>query len=127
KQVELMWQDDSGSTEFEVQLASDENFTSVVASGKVDKNNFVTPELPPGEYYWRVRGIHPDRPDAPWSRVMRFAIAPEAVEPTAPVLAKTWIKYQIPQSVLHRAPANVSIDGQGVVPENLEPFTWSEV
>lgn len=127
KQVELMWEDNSGSTEYEVQLASDENFSTVIASEKVKKNNHITPALTTGEYYWRVRGTHPERANPPWSRVMRFTVAPEAVEPGAPVLAKTWIKYEIPTSVLNRAPANVSVEGQGVAPEDLESFQWSEV
>lgn len=127
KQVELMWENKSGSTEFEVQLASDESFSSILKSEKVALTNHLTPPLQAGEYYWRVRGLHPERKDSPWSQTMRFTVSPEGGQLPAPVLAQSSLQYVIPPNVLKRAPSHVSMEGQGVAPENIEPFQWSEV
>lgn len=126
KQVEMMWDDKAGSKSFDIELASDEGFTHIIVAEKVEKKNHLSPPLAEGSYFWRVRGLHPERENSPWSRIMRFSVGPDAATPEVPQLARTLIKYEIPTSVLNRAPAGVSVNGQGVIPEHLEPFAWSE-
>ena len=58
---------------------------------------------------------------------MNFKVDSEATTPGIPKLAHTIIKYEIPISVLSRAPANASASGRGVAPEGIKPFTWDDV
>ena len=125
KAIELGWQDKGGSTSFDVEIAKDPEFKSIVASGSSQIAKHVSPSLTVGDYHWRVRGTHEARANPPWSQASRFKIDTEAFQPNSPKLAETLIKYEIPTSVLERAPANAT--GLGVAPEGLKPFAWSDV
>ncbi len=127
KQVLLSWEDQSGSTEFEVQLASDTEFKNLIFKKRLELMSERTPLLEGGNYYWRVKGLHPQRNEPPWSPTFRFAIEEDAKTPEAPILAETRIDYEIPEQVLLRAPSNVSLSGRGVQPEQLKPFAWNTV
>lgn len=125
KQVTLTWDDKSGSTSYELQLAHDQGFHQQIINKALTATSETTPVLAKGLYFWRVRGLHVDRVSPPWSPVMRFGVDEEAREPDAPVLARNIIAYEVPAAVLDRAPPNVGMEGAGVSPDNLPPFTWS--
>lgn len=125
KQITLTWDDKSGSSSYELQLAHDQEFHQQIVSKPLTTTSETTPLLGKGTYFWRVRGQNVDRVSPPWSSVMRFSVDEEAREPDAPVLARNIIAYEVPAAVLDRAPPNAGPDGAGVSPENLPPFTWS--
>lgn len=124
KQIMLTWQDTNGSSEFEFELARDEKFDRIVQIGKVKSTNERTQALTKGEYFWHVRGLHDERKNSPWSGVRRFKVEPALIAPALPVLATKVLNYEIPETVLKKAPSAVSVDGRGVAPEKLELLKW---
>ncbi len=125
KQVSMSWEDKSGSTSFEVQLANDPEFRKVITKKSVELSSETSPLLTAGNYFWRVRGLHNERKNSPWSPTLGFIVGEENLQPDPPVLTPNTIAYEVPGSVLLRAPTNVSMEGRGLTPENLPPFTWN--
>jgi len=63
--------------EYDIQIASDASFASLVDEDRVALNRYIHDEpMAPGHYYWRVRAIpHGEEPTA-WSSPLDFAINP---------------------------------------------------
>ena len=127
KALSMSWEDQSGSNEFDLQIARDAEFKNTIIGKRLGTLSFQTPRLDAGSYYWRIRGLNPQRKTPPWSHTMLFTIEEDAKPPLAPRLVKTKIDYEIPLAVLKVAPANVSVRGHGVLPTGLTPFAWNAV
>ena len=63
----LIWQDLSGAIEYQLQVATDENFTSIIVDENLNAEeysynnlNYLT------KYYWRVRGKDPSNNYGEW-------------------------------------------------------------
>ena len=71
-EVELKWKKIKGAKEYIAEVATDSEFSDVVADSTIEGTSFVTPELSPNEtYHWRVLPL--DRgPNAEWSDVWSF-------------------------------------------------------
>jgi hypothetical protein len=127
KTVFFTWEDKAGSVDYELQVARDAEFKNIVKSKLGKEKVERVADLPVGTYYWHVKGRHPDRENAPYSRLMTFSIKDGAKVPTTPQLTKSELNYTIPDQVLSRFPASAAKAGRGVKPVNLEPFAWSPV
>jgi hypothetical protein len=125
KQVSMSWEDKAGSSSFEVQLAKDHDFRQVITKKTVALSTDTSPLLAAGTYFWRIRGLHNERKNSPWSPTLSFNVGEETLQPETPVLSPVTISYEVPPSVLLRVPSNESMEGRGLVPENLPPFTWN--
>lgn len=124
KQVLLSWEDKSGSEKFDLELAADETFSKPIFLKQLTATNEKSPKLAEGSYFWRVRGLHPQRAKAPWSSTMRFSVTEAAKQPDAPRLTRQLIDYEIPLSVLEQAPPGTAYGGRGLAAENMTPFEW---
>ena len=127
KTIFFTWEDKSGSSEYQLEVARDKEFKQIVNT-KVGKEKVERlADLAAGDYYWHVTGRHPDRSSAPSSRLMMFSIREGTKAPTAPELASSELNYSIPESVLARFPASLVAAGRGVKPEKITPLTWEAV
>jgi len=55
------------------QVASDNAFTNIIFEETVEGNSFPIEEIPPGEYFWRVKALGPDgAPLSSWSAHQSF-------------------------------------------------------
>ena len=125
KSVYFTWEDQAGSEDYQVQIARDAQFSSVVATKTGKEKIARVQDLPPGDYFWRVKGNNSARTNPPYSRLMAFSIKEAFKSPKAPLMASTEINYVIPQTVLSRLPASIASSNRGVKPENMTPFTWA--
>ncbi len=127
KTVFFTWEDKSGSVDYQLEVARDSDFKDVVKSklGKEKVERVV--DLGPGTYYWHVKGRHPERENAPFSRLMSFSIKAGARVPAVPQMTQSELEYTIPEKTLAKFPAAMAKAGRGVKPENVEPFSWNAV
>lgn len=126
--LELSWEDKrGGATEFELQIARDEDFQDIVIDKKTKGRSERTQPLAAGSYFWRVMGLHPERPNAPWSQALSFELKETPKDPDAPVLASNQIDYEIPKETLRRLPASVPASDRGIAAENITAFSWNSV
>ncbi len=88
--VELKWNistDDhtpTGSIYYEIYLGTDSNRQNIIskaARNKVYKNQHIVYELPPGNYYWRVRAIDQAFSKSEFSEEHSFTISPKPEKP----------------------------------------------
>ena len=86
--IELQWNVSDGAQTYELQVAEDGNFSSLLVDRKgMTGNFFVLRELEIGkEYHWRVRGTNSDG-DSEWSQQWRFIPERDAALPPSPALA----------------------------------------
>jgi hypothetical protein len=125
KTIFFTWEDKSGSVDYQLEVAQDKDFKQIVKS-KIGKEKVERiSDLAPGDYYWHVKGRHPDRISPPFSRAMAFSIREGAKVPTAPQLTSNELNYSIPESVLKRFPASLAAAGRGVKPEKITPLSWA--
>jgi hypothetical protein len=69
------WDLAEGAQAYHLQLAPDEQFSSVVLDINTSLNTFTpTDLLPQGQYYWRVQIISFDNLESAWSQVQQFAL-----------------------------------------------------
>lgn len=132
KQVLMSWEDQAGSSEFELQLASDSEFKKILMEKKTAANSEKTALLTAGTYFWKVKGLNPQRSAPPWSRTMRFSVEEAAKRPDTPVFKQTLLEYEIPSTALDRVTTSSPWSGPGVAidpnsSERITPFRWSEV
>ena len=124
KTIFFTWEDKSGSIDYDLEVARDQEFKSIVKS-KIGREKVErVSDLVAGTYYWHVKGRHPDRQNAPFSRLMAFSIREGAKVPTTPKFEQAELTYVIPESVLARTPAAFAKAGRGVKPEQMVPFKW---
>lgn len=127
KTVFFTWEDKAGSVDYELEVARDAEFKDVVKSKLGKEKVERVADLGAGTYYWHVKGRHPDRENAPFSRVMTFSIKEGARVPTTPLLSESELEYTIPEKTLARFPASLAKAGRGVKPVGLEPFSWTPI
>jgi hypothetical protein len=125
KTVFFTWEDKSGSIDFQLEVAHDKDFKDIVKSKTGKEKVERIADLPPGNYFWHVKGLHPDRSNAPFSRLMTFAIQEGARVPLAPQITKADLTYTIPQATLAQFPAALAKAGRGVKPVNMAPLAWT--
>lgn len=54
--AELIWDEDTNATSYDVEVASDNGFSNIVSSGNVTTNNYISTNLSSlSQYYWRVK------------------------------------------------------------------------
>lgn len=129
KQISLSWTDDSGSTDFNLQISRDEKFAEVIHSRILTNANEKTPPLPPGIYFWRVMGQHALRKNPPLSPVSKFSILEAPRMPAAPLLTANEVQYEIPiaklEELLNRTSEKNLQVSSGVAAVGLPPFEWT--
>lgn len=84
--IVLTWNSVAWAAQYEVQISQNSNFTSLVPTGgpvPADSLDFLTPVLPNGTYYWRVRAIRADGVQGSWSGIEPFTVAVNLVPPPA--------------------------------------------
>ncbi len=67
---------------YRVQLAASSSFSNLIADTATENISYVTPELSPGAYYWRVRSERNDGLVTEWNSPRKFIIAEAAPEPS---------------------------------------------
>ncbi len=127
KEVSLAWQDDAGSSTFDLQVASTPGFESPLINIHSVRTSEKTNALTVGSYYWRVRGLNRDRNDSPWSTRGSFSVGEEITHLPTPEIKQTRIDFEVPRDVLDKAPPGVSMTGTGVRSVTVTPLTWSAV
>lgn len=82
----LAWTAVSGASSYEVQIATDENFTDIVASVEVNGTNYTASEMVTENttYYWRVAAII-DNGNTDWSPTKVLFVSPLAY-----TVERTW-------------------------------------
>ncbi|MCW3988932.1 MAG: Ig-like domain-containing protein, partial [Candidatus Bathyarchaeota archaeon] len=63
---------------YRIQLATSSSFSNLIATGTTENIFYVTPELSPGAYYWRVRSERNDGLVTEWNSPRKFIIAEAA-------------------------------------------------
>ena len=125
KTVYLTWEDRAGSTDYQLEIAHDKEFSSVVKTQKSKEKVSRVADLAVGSYFWRVTGHHPDREKPPTSRLMSFSVQAGKKAPPVPILDSKDLTYTIPASLLSRLPASLVSSGRGVKPDRIEPLKWT--
>lgn len=94
----VQWNYPLSNVTYEVQLASDPEFTTVVWKNQLLDKNALTPALNPGTYFLRVRDYTPTQgTNRPWSPVTEFKVEFEQpVKFPAPELVTKKIDYSAP-------------------------------
>lgn len=81
--VDLVWLKVRDAAKYHVQLAEDENFTTVLSEEPaLEETRFRAASLHPGTYYFRVRSIADDGYAGKWSGVQLFTVLPPPPAPT---------------------------------------------
>lgn len=68
---------------YRVQLAASSSFSNLIADTATENIFYVTPELAPGAYYWRVRSERNDGLVTEWNSPRKFVIAEAVPEPSS--------------------------------------------
>jgi hypothetical protein len=77
--IELSWYPVPGAASYEVEISEASDFASLVAREAVETPGYSTPDLQPGEYFWRVRAVFEDGSAASFSPVSSFTISASQV------------------------------------------------
>lgn len=81
--VDLTWLKVKDAAKYHVQLASDNQFSRMVAEEPaVEKTHLRIDKLPPGPYFFRARSIAEDGHTGKWSVVQEFTIVPPPPAPS---------------------------------------------
>ncbi len=72
--IVMTWQDMAHSEEFQINIATDEQFKKIVKNEKLSALSFEFKNPEVTTYYWRVSGRHHSRGNAPWSETRRFTV-----------------------------------------------------
>ncbi|MDR2000260.1 MAG: FecR domain-containing protein [Zoogloeaceae bacterium] len=72
--VELAWTINPDAARYRLQIASDKTFTDIVADIDGIEGNTIMParQLPPGDYFWRMRSIRAGGDSGPWNDAQHF-------------------------------------------------------
>ena len=82
---ELSWSTVTSATSYEIAIANDSAFASLVNTGNSGSAlSYITPVLLDGKYYWRVRGINRFGNASSWSATRTITI--DTTPPPAPAL-----------------------------------------
>ncbi len=123
--IRLAWRDDVGSKEWLVQIAPDRSFQSEMVEEKTPRQSFETRPIPPGQYYWRVKGVHPDRDSAPWSEAASFTIFERERPSIAPQVETPVATYEIPPDAVRSAARFSKVESIKV--GDAPVFKWAAV
>ena len=108
----LIWQPTTNVVSYEVQLASDQAFTTIVATANLTTTSWLVPVTltPATTYYWRVRHVRTCGND-PWSTVFNFT--------TNNIVCTTVQSTDVPKTISSGAPStitsNLTINIQGTI------------
>jgi len=72
--VKIRWLKSAAADHYEVQLARDSNFTDLIDSSVVRQSVYVTPQLEPGKYFFRVRLVTQDGFTTLYSTILKWEI-----------------------------------------------------
>lgn len=107
-ETKVTWEGDKVYARFRFQAAADEAFTQILKDVETPAKESLTPKLPSGSYFVRVRGIEPENNiPSEWSQPVRFdldLVAAKDEELPAPILVKKSIVYKMPKAS-DRSPA----------------------
>lgn len=125
KAVLMSWEDKADSTDYEVEIAKDEAFTTVVYKKSIEKiASDNSAALPIGTYFWRVKGLHAERKNSPWSRLSTFTVIDDAKVPAKPILLISDLKFEIPVDALKSmSPAQLA-SNEEISVDAVSPFMW---
>jgi len=88
RSLDFSWNCKEGISSYILQIARESQFRNPLHTTESTSCTSNSPQLPPGEYYWRVGVNHPQHPI--WSPTIRFKITPQPLAPTiAPPTALT--------------------------------------
>ena len=79
--VTLRWAPLESAVQYEVQISSDEKMEKIIEKKMLAKTELKL-QLPPGKYFFRIRGLDADKDSGPWSDIQAFQVK----EKTAPPL-----------------------------------------
>ena len=127
--VDLNWERGSLASHFEVQVATDDQFNSVIRSAKAKEKAISLGVLSAGEYFWRVRSI--DYANQKWSDTSVFRVGPEPTLILAPPVTLSSSKiYLIPTKTHSQPAATMSTLSPAATQTYIETFPrieWSAV
>ena len=100
------WYSVQGAARYRVQVARDEGFTAVVheasaepaAVGGLQQLTVHGPDLPPGDYFWRVQALGDGGEAAAFSRPIPFSVDPSRRQPVAPRSSARVLPSRVQQS-----------------------------
>ncbi|PID71422.1 MAG: hypothetical protein CSB34_07485 [Desulfobulbus propionicus] len=74
QQVEIGWLKEEQARQFHYQLATDREFTTVIAEDTLSQPGLTTTKLVPGQYFFRVQAIAEDEFESLYSPVIAFKV-----------------------------------------------------
>ena len=77
--VLFVWQSLSGAAQYQLQLASDEDFENLLINDTTELVEYQVSALNLGRYYWRIRAMDAANRSGAWSSVNSFEIKPPAI------------------------------------------------
>ena len=80
----LSWFAVAGAESYDVEVATDDEFTDVVQAASVTEPLLATEKLDPGAYVWRVEAVAPAGERSGWSEPGDFELEPAGAERTTP-------------------------------------------
>jgi hypothetical protein len=100
--TKVTWEGDKVYTRFRFQLATDEAFTQPIKDVETPSKESMTPKLPSGSYFVRVRGVEPEKNlPSEWSKPVHFDLDLVAIKDNdipAPILVKKSIVFKMPKA-----------------------------
>ena len=98
RKVKIPWRAIEDASSYEIEIAEDPEMDPLLDTKKT-QNPEVTLQLPPGSYYFRVRGIDDEAKPGPWSEVQGFTVHGKPPEPLEPSPNQV-VKEEIPEKGL---------------------------
>lgn len=79
----LKWQTVDGASQYDIQISRTPDMTKLLAHKRLKETAIQVP-VPPGTYYYRLRGVDVDGNPGPWSDIEAFAVNARPPEPVLP-------------------------------------------
>ncbi|MGZ3768966.1 MAG: FecR domain-containing protein [Bdellovibrio sp.] len=106
--TEIQWTANSQLKNFTWQISQDEEFKSILKEGQTQSFAALTPKLPGGTYWVRVKGLTAQNKNSSWSETVSFSLnltAQKEEPPKPPILVTKKIDFRAP-SENERSPSS---------------------
>ena len=124
KIVLFSWDDQTGSTQYDLQVSNDEDFKKIVYKNTLTQKSESSIPLEAGNYFWHVMGKNPERKSPHWSRALAFTITDDKKVPAKPELSTKQTSFTLAPEVLKSLTPQQEAHGKGFAVAGIPPFIW---